>query len=63
MRNYTSITAVLKAGALAVDGDMPRYICLRPVFKVQSGQMGPAPGRFDLSEGMFEVSVSNGSGI
>ena len=31
--------------------------------KVQSGKMGPAPGRFAFSRWQFEVTISNGSGI
>ena len=36
----------------------------RPVLtRVQSGKMGPAPGRFEPPKGILEVKVSSGSGI
>ena len=43
----------------------PPYICTYSQFaKVQSGKMGPAPGRFELSiKGHVKVNISNGSGI
>ena len=31
--------------------------------KAHSGKMGPAPGRLELSQGIFEGKISNGSGI
>ena len=33
---------------------------LRRVFKARSGQLAPGPGRFDFSQGIFEVNMSNG---
>ena len=31
--------------------------------EARSGKMGPAPGRFELFKGHFEVKINNGLGI
>ena len=49
---------------IAPDGSACRWImCYDQLLKVQAGQMGPAPGSFELSKGIVDVKASSRSGI